>query len=77
MSKKTELKVVGTIQKVGLEGGLLALITEAGESYELLGAAGDLKPGLRVEAVLETRHADASIGMIGRSAHVKSFRVLP
>lgn len=74
---KTELKVVGTIQKVGLEGGLLALITEAGESYELLGAASDLKPGLRIEAVLETRGADASIGMIGRSARVKSFRVLP
>lgn len=74
---RAERQVVGTIQKVGLEGGLLALITEAGESYELLGASADLKPGMRVEAVLESRGADASIGMIGHAAHVKRFRVLP
>ena len=71
----TTLTVVGTIQKVGLEGGLLALITESGESYELLGATSDLKPGMHVEAVLETRGADVSIGMIGKSARVKSFTV--
>lgn len=69
----TTITVVGTIQKVSLEGGLLALITETGESYELLGATSDLKPGMRIEAVLETRGADVSIGMIGKSARVKSF----
>jgi hypothetical protein len=70
-------RVRGTIQKIGLEGGIWALISEAGESIELLGCPSELKEsGLHVELELQRDAADATIGMMGSSASVRSFRVL-
>ena len=44
----------GTVQKIGLEGGLLALVTDAGETFELLDPPAALRPGVRAK-VAETR----------------------
>lgn len=66
----------GTIQRISLEGGLLALVTDAGESFELLDPPPELTPGRRVTAELDTRDADVSVGMIGQAARVLRFEVL-
>jgi hypothetical protein len=66
----------GTIQKIALEGGLLALVTDAGESFELLDPPSALRPGVRATVELDTRGADVSIGMIGQAARVKKYEIL-
>lgn len=78
MGMKSETKkVTGTMRKIGLEGGIWAVISDEGESWELLGAPDALKNnGLRVEVEVDTKTADVTIGMMGRSGHVKSFRAL-
>lgn len=66
----------GTIQKIGLEGGLLALVTDAGESFELLDPPHELRPGARARLELDMRGADVSIGMIGQAARVTKYEIL-
>lgn len=66
----------GIIQKIGIEGGLLALVTDAGESFELLDPPEALRPGVRATLELDTRGADVSIGMVGQAARVRSFEIL-
>jgi hypothetical protein len=69
--------VTGTMRKIGIEGGIWAVISDQGESWELLGPPEDLKKnGLRVEVQVDSHQADVTIGMMGRSGHVKSFREL-
>ncbi len=71
----TTRKVRGTIRKMSIEGGVWALVSDAGETIELLGAPTELASnGLRVEVDLDARGADASIGMVGSSARVRSWR---
>ena len=67
----------GVVQRISLEGGLLALVTDAGESFELLGLRPELTAGVRAEVELDVRGADVSIGMMGRPARVKRFKLLP
>ncbi len=66
----------GTVQKIGLEGGLLALVTDAGETFELLDPPSALRPGVRAKVELDTRGADVSIGMVGQAARVRSFELV-
>lgn len=66
----------GTVHKIGLEGGLLALVTDAGETFELLDPPAGLRPGVRAKVELDTRGADVSIGMVGQAARVRSYEVL-
>jgi hypothetical protein len=69
--------VVGTMRKIGLEGGIWACVTDDGTSWELLGAPDAMKKnGLRVEVDLDGKNADATIGMMGRSGRVKGWREL-
>lgn len=69
--------VVGTMRKIGLEGGLWACVADDGASWELLGAPDAMKKnGLRVEVELDAQNADATIGMMGRSGRVKRWREL-
>ena len=70
-------KEQGTIRKLGIEGGLWALVTDAGEQIELLGPpAGLQKNGARAEVELDSTGADVSIGMVGAAARVRSFTLL-
>lgn len=67
----------GTVQKLGLEGGLWALVTEKGETLELLDPPEALKrAGARAEIDADDQVADVSIGMVGRAVEVRGFKWL-
>lgn len=67
---------VGTVRKLGLEGGVWALVTDAGETIELIGAPDGLKrDGARAEVELDSKGADVTIGMTGASGRVRSFKI--
>jgi hypothetical protein len=68
-------RVTGTVKKVGLEGGVWAIETDSGERYELIDPpVGLMKDGFRAEVTGESPGADVSIGMLGGSLRVKSYR---
>ena len=63
------------MRKLGLEGGLWALITDDGAQYELIDAPAGLKQdGLVVEVEGDVPGADVSIGMVGSSLTVRSWQ---
>lgn len=67
----------GTVRQLGLEGGLWALVTDEGESIELLDAPAELKVnGARFEVELDASGADVTIGMVGSAGTVRSYRKL-
>jgi hypothetical protein len=67
----------GTIRKIGIEGGVWALITDDGKQIELIDAPAELKrSGVRAEVDGDRRNADVSIGMLGDAIRVKSYRIL-
>ncbi|MCB9616693.1 MAG: hypothetical protein H6722_30015 [Sandaracinus sp.] len=67
----------GTVRKLGLEGGLWALITDEGDSIELLDAPTELlKDGLRAEIEGEREGAEVTIGMVGDAVRVTKWRAL-
>jgi hypothetical protein len=70
-------KVRGVIRKLGIEGGLWALISDAGETIELLDPPAKLRvDGARAEIEIDRDAADVTIGMTGASGRVKSFEIL-
>ncbi len=69
-------KVKGIVRKLGLEGGLWALMGDDGEQYHLVDAPDALmQDGLRAEVDGETPQG-ASIAMVGSILKVRSFRTL-
>jgi hypothetical protein len=65
---------VGTIRKLGLEGGVWALIGDDGQQYHLVDAPAAIrKDGLRVEIEGEVA-GGASIAMIGSMLRVRTFK---
>jgi len=67
-------KVRGTVRRLGLEGGLWALLAKDGQQYHLVDVPEGLKhDGLEVEVDGETLQG-ASIAMIGSVLKVRSFR---
>lgn len=67
----------GTIRKIGVEGGVWALITDEGEQIELIDAPDELKRnGARAEIGADAERVDVSVGMVGRAVRVKSYQLL-
>jgi len=67
----------GTIRKLGLEGGLWALVTDDGKTVELLDAPEELKKdGQRAEVEGTRDDAEVSVGMVGDVVRVTGFTVL-
>lgn len=67
----------GTIRKIGLEGGVWALITDDGRQIELIDPPSELKKnGVRAEIEGDRKNVDVTIGMLGDAVRVKSFRLL-
>lgn len=65
---------VGTIRKIGVEGGVWALIGDDGQQYHLVEAPGAIKKdGLSVEIEGEVAKG-AGIAMIGAMLKVSSFK---
>lgn len=74
MTKTTTVR--GTVRKVGIEGGVFALLTDDGKQIELIDPPPALqKNGVRAEVVLDRTHADATIGMVGDAGRVRSFTI--
>ena len=72
MTKTTT--VSGTVRKIGIEGGVYALITDDGKQIELIDPPAALqKNGARATVVLDRTNAEVTIGMIGDAGRVKSF----
>ena len=68
----------GTIRKIGIEGGVWALITDEGTQIELIDAPEGLKQNgarARIEADASAP-VEVSIGMLGQAVRVKSFEIL-
>lgn len=67
----------GTVRKLGLEGGLWALVTDDGRQVELIDAPDALRrDGLRAEVRGTKRGAEVSIGMVGDTVVVSGFKAL-
>lgn len=67
----------GTVRKLGLEGGVWAVVTDEGKSVELIDPPAELqRDGQRVEIEADRSGADATIGMVGDAVRVRSFRKL-
>ncbi|MBW2465218.1 MAG: hypothetical protein JRH11_26450 [Deltaproteobacteria bacterium] len=67
----------GTIRKLGLEGGLWALITDDGSTVELIDPPEDLKvSGRKAKVVGDREGAEVSIGMVGDAVKVRSYELL-
>jgi hypothetical protein len=67
----------GTIRKIGIEGGVWALITDDGRQIELLDAPAELKKnGARAEVEGDRRSFDVTIGMLGDAVRVTRYRLL-
>jgi hypothetical protein len=65
----------GTIRKLGVEGGVWALVADDGQQYHLVDAPAEIKKdGLTVEVEGQVVKG-AGIAMIGSMLRVGSFRV--
>jgi len=72
------VSMTGTIAKIGVEGGVWALVTDDGTQVELIDPPAALKKnGLRAKIEADTSNpVDVSIGMVGRAIRVRSFILL-
>jgi len=69
--------VEGTIRKLGLEGGLWALITDDGRTVELLDPPKALrKDGLRARIRGSREGAEVTVGMVGDAMSVDDYELL-
>ncbi len=67
----------GTVQKLGIEGGVWALLLDDGRTVELIDCPKGLqRPGARAEVDATSERVEVSIGMVGDAVKVKSFRFL-
>jgi hypothetical protein len=69
--------ITGTVRKLGLEGGLWALVTDDGRTVELIDAPPELcTDGMRAVVTGDRPGGDVTVGMTGDSVRVRSFREL-
>jgi len=73
------VSITGTIRKIGIEGGVWALVTDDGAQVELIDPPEGLRQnGARAEVTPDgDRPVEVSIGMMGRAVRVKSFKLIP
>ena len=70
-------RVTGTIRKLGIEGGVWALVTDGGETIALIAAPDALREnGRRAEVELDREGAEVTIGMTGAAGRVRSHKLL-
>lgn len=70
--------MTGTIRKIGIEGGVWALIGDDGTQVELIDPPAELlQNGARARIEVDTdKRVDVSIGMVGAAVRVKRFELL-
>ena len=75
--KDSAIMMQGTIRKLGLEGGLWALITDDGRTIELIDAPKPLrKDGLRAKVEGKRDRHEVSVGMVGDAIVVERFELI-
>lgn len=71
------ITVTGTIERKGFGPGTWALVTAAGETYELKDAAPELRQaGIQAAVTGEVRKDVMTFAMIGPVLEVESFEVI-
>ncbi|MGF1480117.1 MAG: DUF5818 domain-containing protein [Cyanophyceae cyanobacterium] len=72
------ITVTGKIERKGIGAGTWALVTEAGETYELTNAPQPLRqPQAKVRVEGNIRQDVMTVAMIGPVLEVRSYEVLP
>jgi hypothetical protein len=74
-SQPTIITLVGTIQKVAVEGGCYQLVASDGKNYELTGKF-PKRNGIKVRVRGEVVRDTATICQVGQLIRVKSFKVI-
>jgi len=69
-------KLIGTVKRSDLAGGLWTLEAEDGETYQLTGEAAGLCDGQRVEVSGKVARDQMGIGMVGAHFAVTHVRAL-
>jgi hypothetical protein len=69
-------KLTGTVKKSDLEGGHWILETDDGDTYQLQGAVGDLKDGMKARVEGKVDKGSMGIGMTGPSLRVEKITAL-
>jgi len=75
-ARRLDVKVRGVVKKLGIEGGVLSLITDDGRSVELIDAPASLRDGMRVEVSGDREGAEMTIGMVGDAMVVRTYKAL-
>jgi len=75
-ARRLDVKVRGVVKKLGIEGGVLSLITDDGRTVELIGAPASLRDGMRVEVSGDRERAEMTIGMVGDALVVRTYKAL-
>ena len=76
-TRLTREGMVGTIRKLGLEGGLWALVTDDGKTVELIDAPeGLLQNGARARVEGTRDEAEVTVGMVGDAIRVTKWEIL-
>lgn len=70
------MKVRGTVRRIGIEGGLLTLVTDDGRTVELVDPPATLNDGMHVEVSGDLEGAEVTIGMVGDALVVRSYKAL-
>ena len=67
----------GIVRKIGLEGGVWALVTDDGTVVELIDAPAELLvDGVRADVEGTQQNADVTIGMVGAAMRVTRYKRL-
>lgn len=76
--EKMSIKVTGTIERRNIGTGAWALVTDDGQTYEILRGADKnlLQPGQKAEVTGQVREDVMTMAMIGPVLEVKSFEVI-
>jgi hypothetical protein len=70
------MKLKGTIRRSDLEGGHWVLEAEGGDHYQLTGAVGDAKDGMRAEVEGKVDKQAMGFGMVGAHFTVQKITAL-
>lgn len=70
------MRVIGTLQRVDVEGGAWVVVGDDGTRYQLLSDPHDLPSGARVEVDGDVEHDVMTLQMAGRPFRVDAIRRL-
>ena len=70
------MKLKGTVSRTDVEGGAWLLKTDSGDQYQLVGATGDCKDGMRVEVEGKVDKDAMGFTMMGAQFSVTKLKAL-